>query len=177
MDQPSNELWTIGHSTRTAEDFSKLLADNAIASLADVRRFPASRRYPHFNAEALQASLATIGIKYRHFPDLGGRRRAEKNSQNTAWRNEAFRGYADYMLTPPFEAAMAALFLLAREKRTAVMCAESLWWQCHRALVADYAKVRGWRVWHILGSGKLEEHPYTSAATIIDGRLSYRGIL
>lgn len=173
----TTELWTIGHSTRSAEEFAALLTKNRIELLADVRRFPGSRRYPHFNGETLRASLAQHGIGYEHFPDLGGRRAALKESPNTAWRNEAFRGYADYMMTDEFARAATRLLELAAEKRTAVMCAESLWWQCHRALVADWAKARAVKVWHILAAGKVEEHPYTSAATIIDGQLSYRGII
>lgn len=171
------ELWTIGHSTRSGEDFVELLRANSVQTLVDVRRFPGSRRYPHFNAEALREVLARNGIRYEHFPDLGGRRTALKDSPNTAWRNEAFRGYADYMMTQEFSRAMTRLLEIAAQKRTAVMCAESLWWQCHRALIADYAKARGIKVWHILARGKVEEHPYTSAARIVDGQLSYRGIL
>jgi uncharacterized protein (DUF488 family) len=171
------ELSTIGHSTRSAEDFVALLKENRIQVLADVRRFPASRRYPHFNAENLRALFSQHSIEYEHFPDLGGRRTALKDSPNTAWRNEAFRGYADYMMTEDFTRAAHRLLDIAAHRRTAVMCAESLWWQCHRALVADYAKVRGVKVLHILGRGKIEEHPYTSAARVVDGQLSYRGIL
>lgn len=171
------QLWTIGHSTRSFADFKALLSENGIAFLADVRRFPFSRRYPHFNGSELQTALASCGFAYRHFPDLGGRRPARKDSPNTAWRNESFRGYADYMGCAPFEGAMAELLTLAAQTRTAIMCAEALWWQCHRALIADYVKVRGWQVCHILSPGKVEDHPYTSAAKIIDGQLSYRGIL
>jgi len=171
------ELWTIGHSTRSAEEFAALLIENRIEVLVDVRRFPGSRRYPHFNGENLRAFLSQHAITYDHFPELGGRRTPLKDSPNTAWRNAAFRGYADYMMTEDFTSAVARLLEMAAEKRTAVMCAESLWWQCHRALVADYAKARGVKVSHILGRGKVEEHPYTSAAQIIDEQLSYRGIL
>jgi uncharacterized protein (DUF488 family) len=175
--QPAAELWTIGHSTRSAEEFATLLKDHRIQLLADVRRFPGSRRYPQFNGENLRPFLSQHGIAYEHFPELGGRRTARKDSPNTAWRNEAFRGYADYMMTEEFTSAATRLLELATEQRTAVMCAESLWWQCHRALIADYGKVRGVKVWHILGRGKTEEHPYTSAARVVNGQLSYRGIL
>ena len=177
MDSHATELWTIGHSTRSAEDFVALLEENKVKVLVDVRRFPGSRRYPHFNSENLERVLKTHGIEYVHFEDLGGRRTPRKDSLNTAWRNEAFRGYADYMMTPEFPAAMKRLLGFAEKRRTVVMCAESLWWQCHRALIADYAKAEGVKVWHILGPGKLEEHPYTSAAQIVDGQLSYRGML
>jgi uncharacterized protein (DUF488 family) len=171
------EFWTIGHSTRSAEDLAAPLIEHQIALLVDVRRFPGARRYPHFNRENMETFLRTKRIEYRHFPELGGRRPALKDSPNTAWRNEAFRGYADYMMSSEFEEAMERLLALAREKRLAVMCAESLWWQCHRALISDYAKAQAVRVWHIMGPGKVEEHPYTSAANLVEGRLSYRGIL
>jgi uncharacterized protein (DUF488 family) len=171
------ELWTIGHSTRSAGEFAALLEESRIQVLADVRRFPGSRRYPHFNGENLRAFLVPYTIAYEHFPELGGRRTPLQDSPNTAWRNEAFRGYADYMMTGEFASAATRLLELAARQRTAVMCAESLWWQCHRALIADYAKVRDVKVRHILGRGKVEEHPYTSAARFIDGQLSYRGIL
>jgi uncharacterized protein (DUF488 family) len=177
MTAAATELWTIGHSTRSAEEFAALLKDNRIEVLADVRRFPGSRRYPHFNGENLRGFLSQHAIVYEHLPELGGRRTARKDSPNTAWHNEAFRGYADYMMTDEFTSAATRLLDLAAGRRTAVMCAESLWWQCHRALIADYAKVGGVKVWHILGRGKTEEHPYTSAASIVDGQLSYRGIL
>jgi uncharacterized protein (DUF488 family) len=167
------ELWTIGHSTRSAEEFCALLQQHAIEVLADVRLLPGSRRYPHFNAENLARTLREKGIDYVHFPDLGGRRKPRKDSPNVAWRNEAFRGYADYMMTPQFAEAMERLMALAGGKHTAIMCAESLWWQCHRALISDYAKVRGVKIWHIIGAKKVEEHPYTSAAQIVNGELSY----
>ena len=150
-----------------------LLEEQQIRALADVRRFPGSRRYPQFGKEPLAAALERAGIRYLHFPELGGRRKARADSPNTAWRNEAFRGYADYMGTADFEAGIERLCALAGEQRTAIMCAEALWWQCHRGLIADYLKARGNKVWHILGPGKLQEHPFTSAARILSGRLSY----
>ena len=177
MHSHATELWTIGHSTRSAEDFVALLEENEVKGLVDVRRFSGSRRFPHFNREKLDPFLKEHGIEYVHFEDLGGRRTPRKDSPNTAWRNEAFRGYADYMMTPEFAAAIKRLLGLAADCRTTVMCAELLWWQCHRALIAACAKARGVKVWHILGPGKLEEHPYTSAAQIVNGQLSYRGIL
>ena len=154
-----------------------LLKENEIKVIADVRRYPGSRRYPHFNAENLRTLLKEHGTDYVHFEDLGGRRPLRKNSPNTAWRNEAFRGYADYMVTDEFASAMERLLDVAVGRRTAVMCAEALWWQCHRALIADYAKVHGVKIWHILGSNKVEEHLFTSAARIVEGKLSYRGML
>jgi uncharacterized protein (DUF488 family) len=166
-------IWTIGHSTRTFDDFLALLRSADIEALADVRRFPGSRRLPHFGREALTASLLHAGIVYEHFADLGGRRQARKDSPNTAWRDPAFRGYADYMMTGEFRAGIARLLDLAQEKRTAFLCAEALWWQCHRGLIADHLKAAGHDVLHILGPGKIEPHPFTSAARTVDGALSY----
>jgi uncharacterized protein (DUF488 family) len=168
-------IWTIGHSTRAIEEFLGLLKEEQIKALADVRRFPGSRRHPQFGQEQLADSVTRSGIDYLHFPQLGGRRPALPNSVNIAWRNAAFRGYADYMSTPAFAEGMKELMELANTKPTAIMCAEALWWQCHRGLISDYLKVRNWKVLHILGPGKTEEHPYTSAASIVNGNLSYEG--
>ena len=167
------QLWTIGHSNRTIEQFLEMLAAQKIQLLADVRRFPGSRRLPHFNQENLSKSLAAAGIEYVHFPELGGRRKALANSPNTVWRNEAFRGYADFMMTPEFRAGIDRLLHLAKEKRTAIMCAEALWWQCHRSLIADYLKAAGHEVIHIMAANKTDPHPFTSAARMVDGKLSY----
>lgn len=166
-------LWTIGHSNRSTEQFLEMLASQRIEALADVRRFPGSRRLPHFNQENLSKSLTDAGVDYVHFPELGGRRRTRADSPNTAWRNEAFRGYADFMMTPEFRAGIERLLALAKEKRTAIMCAEALWWQCHRSLIADYLKAAGHNVIHIMTPTKTEQHPFTSAARLVDGRLSY----
>jgi uncharacterized protein (DUF488 family) len=168
-------IWTIGHSTRSAEDFQKLLEEQGIRALADVRRFPQSRRHPQFGQELFAEELGKVGVQYVHFPELGGRRPARPDSPNVAWRNEAFRGYADYMLTQEFQQGMARLLDLAAEKPTAVMCAEAVWWQCHRSLISDWLKARGHRVLHIMAAGKVQEHPYTSAASILEGKLSYAG--
>ncbi len=166
-------IWTVGHSNRSIEQFLELLTAQKIQLLADVRRFPGSRRLPHFNQENLSQSLAEIGIDYVHFPELGGRRKALPNSPNNVWRNEAFRGYADFMMTPEFRAGIDRLLKFAQEKRTAIMCAEALWWQCHRSLIADYLKAAGHTVINILGPNKTEEHPFTSAARMVNGKLSY----
>ena len=166
-------IWTIGHSTRSIEEFTAALHAHGIQVLADVRLLPGSKRYPHFNNDALAAARAQSGIAYEHFRDLGGRRRPRPDSRNTAWRNEAFRGYADYMETGPFEAAIARLLAAASTHRTAIMCAEAVWWRCHRGLVSDYLKARGIEVLHIADAKKAEPHPWTSAATIVDGQLSY----
>src|SRR4051812_17801715 len=166
-------LWTVGHSNKSIEEFLELLASQQIQLLADVRRFPGSRRLPHFNQENLSVSLTRTGIEYLHFPELGGRRRVLANSPNTAWRNEAFRGYADFMMTDEFRAGIHRLLEVAREKRTAIMCAEALWWQCHRSMIADYLKAAGHEVIHIMSRTKTEAHPFTSAARLVNGRLSY----
>ena len=168
------KIWTIGHSTHAIDAFLGLLRAHKIEALADVRLLPGSRRYPHFNREALATALQQVEIDYAHFPDLGGRRKPRPDSPNTAWRNEAFRGYADHMETAEFQRGMTHLVELAMQKRVAVMCAEAVWWQCHRALISDWLKVRGVEVLHILSENKAEPHPFTSAAQIIDGQLSYR---
>jgi uncharacterized protein (DUF488 family) len=168
------KIWTIGHSTHAIEGFLGLLRAQKIEAVADVRLMPGSKRYPHFHREALSASLQQIGIEYVHFPELGGRRKPKPDSPNRAWRNEAFRGYADHMESAEFQRGMAKLSALAIQKRVAVMCAEAVWWQCHRALIADWLKVRGVEVLHILSENKVEPHPFTSAARVIDGQLSYR---
>lgn len=171
------KVWTVGHSTHSAEKFREILLAQAIETLVDVRTFPGSRRYPQFNRSALSASLAGIGIAYQHQPRLGGRRTARKDSQNTAWQNSSFRGYADHMETDEFKTGIKELLELSDRSRTAIMCAEAVWWRCHRSLIADYLKAAGHTVIHILSEKKTEEHPFTAAARIVDGELSYRGLL
>jgi uncharacterized protein (DUF488 family) len=172
MDQ-QQQIWTIGHSTRSAQEFIALLQEQQIKALADVRQFPGSRRYPHFGRDPLEKELLNAGITYDHFPELGGRRNPAPDSPNTAWRNKAFRGYADYMMSEPFQKGIERLTKLAQTKGTAMMCAEAVWWSCHRSLLADWFKSSGWRVWHIMGEHKLQEHPYTGAARMVNGQLSY----
>jgi uncharacterized protein (DUF488 family) len=167
-------IWTIGHSTRSIENFIALLKAHNIESLVDVRHYPGSRRYPHFNKEPLAQSLKEVGIEYHHLPQLGGRRQTQPHSHNTVWRNEAFRGYADYMETNSFAEGIDCLLDLARKKRVAIVCAEAVWWRCHRSLIADFLKARNHQVFHIQSATKAEEHPFTSAARIVDGKLSYR---
>jgi len=171
------ELWTVGHSTRQLEEFLAALESFKIATLVDVRSYPGSRRYPQFNKANLAASLEAASIEYLHKPELGGRRQARKDSTNIAWRNESFRGYADYMETDSFRAAVEELLGLVRRNPTAIMCAEAVWWRCHRSLISDYLKARGVSVTHILAAAKAEAHPYTSAARIVDGELSYKALL
>jgi uncharacterized protein (DUF488 family) len=170
------ELWTFGHSTRAIEDSIEALTSFDVRVLADVRSFPGSRRYPQFNQENLKLSLAEAAIDYRHFPELGGRRRARPDSQNLAWRNESFRGYADYMETKGFRDGIHRLLEIARVSRAAVMCSEAVWWRCHRSLISDYLKAKGIEVNHIMGARKSQPHPFTSAARIVNGELSYRGV-
>ena len=165
--------WTIGHSTRTLAEFIDALRSQQIETLADVRALPGSRRYPHFNQAGLAPALGAEGIAYEHFPDLGGRRKPQPGSRNSAWRNAAFRGYADYMETPGFADAMRHLTTLASAQRTAIMCAEAVWWRCHRSLISDLLKARGWTVIHIVDAKKTQEHPFTSAARLVDGALTY----
>ena len=154
-----------------------MLLAHGIKVLVDVRMFPGSRRYPQFNRAALSESLAAIGIEYKHEPRLGGRRAPRADSNNTAWKNPQFRAYADHMETDEFRSAVEELLELASESHVAVMCAEALWWRCHRSLISDYLKAEGHTVIHILDQTKTEEHPYTSAARIVDGKLSYRGLI
>ncbi|MFI5123995.1 MAG: DUF488 family protein [Chitinophagales bacterium] len=169
-------IWTIGHSTRELETLIAMLHSFAITLVADIRSFPGSRRYPQFNKEALEISLPENHIQYLHIKELGGRRKVNPGSLNTAWRNAAFRGYADYMETSDFKKGIQILEARAVKQKTAFMCSEAVWWRCHRSMVADYLKVRGWKVMHIMDNGKAIEHPFTSAATVLDGRLSYREV-
>jgi uncharacterized protein (DUF488 family) len=166
-------VWTIGHSTRPFDVFLDMLRAYRIEALADVRRFPGSRRYPYFASEALAESLPAHGIDYQWLPKLGGRRKVQPDSPNTAWRNASFQGYADYTATDEFAEGVHALLALATQRRTAMMCAEAVWWRCHRSLVADVLKLRGIEVIHIMDATHSVEHPYTSPARIVDGKLSY----
>jgi uncharacterized protein (DUF488 family) len=167
-------IWTIGHSTRTTDEFISLLEGHGIKALADVRLLPGSKRYPQFNKETLAHSLGTVGIRYEHFPELGGRRKPKPDSKNTAWRNQSFRGYADYMETEQFSKGVEHILNLAAEAGpAAIMCAEAVWWRCHRSLISDFLKLRDIEVMHILDAKKTEPHPYTSAARIVNGTLSY----
>ncbi len=176
-DNAETTLWTVGHSTRSAQEFHEILVANRIEALVDVRSFPGSRRYPQFNKVELSRSLDAVGILYSHCPQLGGRRRPDPHSKNTAWKNASFRAYADHVQSEEFKQGIEKLLEFAREKRTAFMCAEALWWRCHRSLIADFLKAKGYEVIHILDAKHTEAHPYTSAARIVDGQLSYEGLL
>lgn len=166
-------IWTIGHSSRTFEEFLELLKEHGIEVLADVRRYAGSRAHPHFNPEPLTEMLGHAGIDYCPFPELGGRRTPRPDSPNTIWRHPAFRGYADYMETPKFQQGLERLVQTAGEGRTTTMCSEAVWWRCHRSMIADALKAGGIQVLHIMGGGKTVEHPYTSAASIVHGQLQY----
>jgi len=168
-------IWTIGHSTRPIEDFLGLLSRARIKAVVDVRRFPGSRKCPQYCQKALAATLAEHALDYRWLPALGGRRRALPDSPNTAWRNASFRGYADYMSTGDFALGLAELVELASIARTAMMCAEAVWWRCHRSMIADALCVRGIEVVHILDARHDVLHPMTSPAHVVAGTLSYVG--
>jgi uncharacterized protein (DUF488 family) len=169
----NKNIWTIGHSTRSLDEFIAMLKSFQIELVADIRSFPGSRKYPQYNKEALEISLPQYNMGYFHLRNLGGRRKANPDSKNTAWRHVAFRGYADYMETDPFKEGIKELEKIALKKRTAYMCSEAVWWRCHRSMVSDYLKVNGWTVMHIMGIGKEEEHPYTGPARIVGGKLVY----
>lgn len=173
MSSDDTSVWTIGHSTREWQVFVGMLHAAGIEALVDVRRFAGSRRHPQFQGDAMAVALPQSRIDYLPMPELGGRRQPRADSRNIAWRNRGFRGYADYMESASWQAARDRLVELARTRRAAMMCAEALWWQCHRGLIADDLKARGWTVIHLLAPGRSEVHPYTAAARIVDGRLDY----
>lgn len=167
-------IWTIGHSTHPQEEFIEWLKIQKIEVLADVRRYPGSRKFPQFKKENMEIYLPKNGILYEHFVDLGGRRKTLPDSKNSIWRHPSFRGYADYMETEEFRLAVEGLKELASEKNTAIMCSEAVWWSCHRSMISDYLKAEGWTVLHIMGKDKTNEHPYTAPANVVEGHLSYR---
>ena len=168
-------IWTIGHGTRPIDELIRVLREATVQRLADVRTFPGSRRHPQFGQAALRASLADAGIDYAHLVGLGGRRDPHPDSPHTALRVAAFRGYADHMASPEFQRDLAALEALARDAPTAYMCAETLWWRCHRRMLSDLLVARGWEVIHLLGPGKSEPHHLWDVARIVDGALVYDG--
>lgn len=173
MTHDGGPVWTIGHSTRPLDQFLELLTAHNIEAVADVRRHPGSRRWPQFGGDSLAAALETRGIGYLWIPELGGRRQPRPDSANTAWRNAAFRGYADHMETEAFASGLVTLINMSLGLRTAIMCAEAVWWRCHRGLIADALRWLGFEVYHILGPESSDPHPYTRAARIVEGRLSY----
>lgn len=166
-------IWTIGHSTRSTDEFVGVLAAHHIELIADVRRFPGSRRLPHFGSEALAASLADAGIAYQWLPSLGGRRRPDPSSTNLAWRHPAFRAYADHLATDEFAEGLFELLTLAHGLRTAVMCSELLWWRCHRRLIADVCTSLGHSVINVHDATKADAHHLSAPARIVHGQLTY----
>lgn len=166
-------VWTFGHSTRPLPEFLAVLAAHGIELVADVRRFPGSRRLPQFSREALEASLPAHGIGYRWIPELGGRRRPSPASPNTAWRHPAFRAYADHTAAEEFADGLAQLLAAAGGLRATVMCSERLWWRCHRRLIADVLTYLGVEVRHIRDEGPGEVHRLAAPARIVRGRLTY----
>jgi uncharacterized protein (DUF488 family) len=170
-------IYTIGHSTRSLDDFIALLKAHGVTQLADVRSVPRSRRHPHFGADALSVSLPAAGIAYRHFPGLGGMRKPRRDSTNTAWRHEGFRGYADYMQTDAFEGALDELVAFAAHQPTAIMCAEAVWWRCHRQLTADALVARGIEVRHITSPGAAPPHTLTEFGRPANGKVTYPGLV
>ena len=168
------EILTVGHSNHEEQDFLVLLRSAGVEAIADVRRYPHSRRQPHFEGSALAANLKEAGIGYEWLgKSLGGRRAPHPDSANDAWESDQFRGYADHTASPEFAAGLSELERLARELRTAVMCAEAWWIHCHRRLIADALGARGWRVLHLGGDGRLEVHELTEFAAVEGGRVTY----
>lgn len=169
----THSIYTIGHSTHDLSDFLEMLGSFDIKILADIRTMPGSRRFPQFDKENLTVSLQENGIHYLHLAGLGGKRKAKKDSKNNRWNNASFRGYADYMETGEFQNAVVELEQLALKQPLAYMCSEAVWWKCHRSLVSDHLKAKGWTVLHIMGTGKVQEHRYTAPARIAGDAVVY----
>jgi uncharacterized protein (DUF488 family) len=173
-----SDLFSIGHSNQPLDRFLGLLAQHRIEALVDIRRFPGSRKYPHWGREALIASLQDVGIDYHWIEALGGRRRSQRDapaSPNLGLRNKGFRNYADYMLTEQFRHAAEAMLEIAACKRTAMMCAEAVYWRCHRRLVSDFLLANGVTVQHIFPSGEVRPHTLTEGGEVAQGRVTYSG--
>jgi uncharacterized protein (DUF488 family) len=167
-------IFTIGHSTRTIDELCKILCTNHIITLADVRRFPGSFKNPQFNTDVIGLELSRYRIQYVWLEKLGGRRKGlGKSSKNTCWKNTSFRNYADYMETNQFTEGIGQLIQLCESAPVALMCAESLYWRCHRSMIADFLKSKGIEVTHILDGKHTREHEYTQCARVVDGQLSY----
>ncbi|CAM4093879.1 DUF488 family protein [Gillisia hiemivivida] len=177
MTQKENKkLWTIGHSTHSLDNFIDMLESYNIVHLVDIRRFPSSRKFPQLNKENLEKSLTYHNIQYNHLEELGGRRKANPDSKNTIWRNTWFMGYADYMETSEFKEGLETLKKMAFKKRKVITCSEAVWWRCLCSMVSDIMKAEEWKVMHIMGIGKEQEHPYTEPAKIIKWKLSYENL-
>ncbi|MGH7488838.1 MAG: DUF488 family protein [bacterium] len=169
-------IFTIGHSTRPLDELVSLLTTHGVRQLADIRTVPKSRRHPQFAIDALSVSLPAAGIVYRHFPALGGLRKPRPDSTNIAWQHPGFRGYADYMQTPAFAEALDALLDWSRAAPTAIMCAEAVWWRCHRRLAADALVARGVEVRHIISTAEPKPHTLTAFGRIEGGLVTYPGL-
>ena len=169
-------IFTIGHSTRSFDEHVDLLRTHGVRQLADIRTVPRSRRHPHFAIDALSAALPAAGIAYRHFPALGGLRKPHRESVNAGWTHAGFRGYADYMQTQAFSDALDTLVAWSEAAPTAIMCAEAVWWRCHRRLVADALVARGIVVRHILSTAEAKRHTVTEFGVIEQGRITYPGL-
>ena len=167
------EIWSVGHGARPVEEFLATLRSADIQALVDVRSQPGSRRHPQFGAHSLATALGEVGIGYEHLPELGGRREARVDSPHRALRVAAFRGYADHMSTPEFARGYERLVSIAGRSRTVFMCAETLWWRCHRRLIADRLTVDGWSVTHLFAPGKSEAHVLWDVARTLGGQLVY----
>ncbi len=169
----THTIYTIGHSTRSLANFFDMLQSFGIKILADIRSLPGSRKFPQLDKENLKISLEEAGIQYIHLAALGGRRMVKKDSKNNRWNNDSFRGYADYMESEIFESAIIKLEHISLQQPTAFMCSEAVWWRCHRSMVSDYLKAKGWTVLHIMATGKAQEHKYTASARIVDDKVLY----
>ena len=175
-----NPFLTVGHSTRPIDEFIAMISNAGVALVVDVRTIPRSRTNPQYNRDVLPESLAASQIGYEHSAALGGRRGRNRDvppEVNGFWRHQSFHNYADYAMGSDFRAGLGRLIELGRGRRCAIMCSEAVWWRCHRSMISDYLKAKGVEVIHILAAGKSEAHPYTSAARIVNGELSYRGVL
>ena len=166
-------VWTIGHSTRPWDEFLQLLSAQGISAIADVRRFPGSRRHPWFASEQMAQTLPVHGVAYQWIPELGGRRRVQPDSPNGAWDNAAFQGYADHMASAEFAGGLLKMLALAGEHRTALMCAEAPWWRCHRRLISDLLTHRGHEVLHIDSRAEPKPHPLNPMAQAVGPALVY----
>lgn len=169
----TGRVWTVGHSTRSCEAFIALLKHHGVQAIADIRRFPGSRRLPQYMSEHLESSLAAHGIAYAWIESLGGRRKAPADAAPSAWRNASFRGYAEHLKSDEFAAGLHQLLSMATLQPTAMMCAELLWWRCHRSMVADVLKLQGIDVLHIQDEQRVVVHPFTSPARQVGGMLTY----
>lgn len=173
MEIKKRTIYTIGHSTHSFEEFLEMLQFFKIELLVDIRSLPGSNKFPQFNKENLEKNLPDNNIQYLHLLSLGGRRKVNKDSKNNRWHNNSFKAYADYMETGDFENGIAELQNLALYKKTCYMCSEAVWWRCHRSMVSDFLKAKGWEVLHIMALGKFQEHPYTSPAIVKEGKVYY----